>query len=656
MTPSFSFFQSGTAGTLEDPLPAQPDRQADLLESFADEKQRDLSILLLELQEAQEEIAFLKGQLPLSSSLEDDAGRSQGNDAEREGEGTVAIQSDSSSSSLVTVDIQDSPSVLGMLLGPEENETSQGPSADSELQSQKIARLELEVAELQRRQQEATETHQRVLEEKTAEIGQLQEQLEGSARATQALDAEQDQLLSQLKELCFLEELKDQPEGSPAAHPELKDQLEGSPAAHPELQPQLPNYERGISHLGLLKEQIQSLRNEAQSKDVKIVALQKDLDEAQRQLSEQEMAGRNLLSQLQKEQQDGQALVEQAREASAKAEEQSQALALKELEAAKLATLLSENSLEVERLQQEVAERERRMAEVSVGMSDRMVQLNEEKFVLGKELKSVMEQLSVLQQGKETRGQAVETEERWPPTEEWPTDQAVEVLRKENELLRKKLQAALLSRKELLARVRQLEQEGKGEEKLPAESQEGVAQENEGGGPPSVSHSGQGHPVRRGRAASLNQLLSAKEAASQVSLEEEECTWLRTMIAELQQRLQEKDLQINALQAELKDRQLSPEKQSPVDQNVEGSSSADSREGGTSSKADLGPEGENKTTQEEFSALVQEREELQKKLQEALVSRKETIKKAKEKDRHYRELLKQQKEDYNLLQEQLEQQ
>uniref|UniRef100_A0A8C7E6Q8 Golgin B1 n=1 Tax=Naja naja TaxID=35670 RepID=A0A8C7E6Q8_NAJNA len=630
------------AGTLEDPLPAQPDGQPDLLESFADEKQRDLSILLLELQEAQEEIAFLKGQLPLSSSLENDAGRSQGSDAEREGEGAVAIQSDSSSSSLVTVDIQDSPSVLGMLLGPEENETSQGPSADSELQLQKITKLELEVAELQRRQQEAVETHQRVLEEKTTEIAQLQEQVEGSARAAQALDAQQDQLLSQLKELCFLEELKDQPEGSPAAHPEL--------------QPQLPNFERGISHLGLLKEQIQSLRNEAQSKDVKIVALQKDLDEAQRQLSEQETAGRNLLSQLQEEQQNGQALVEQAREASVKAEEQSQALALKELEATKLATLLSENSLEVERLQQEVVERERRVAEVSVGMSDRMVQLNEEKFVLGKELKSVMEQLSVLQQGKETREQAVETEERQPPTEEWPTEEAVDVLRKENELMRKKLQAALLSRKELLSRVRQLEHEGKGEGKLPAESQERVAQENQGGGPPSVSHSGQGHPVRRGRAASLNQLLPAKEATSQVGPEEEECTWPRTVIAELQQSLQQKDLQINALQNELKDCKFPSEKRSPVDQNVEGSSSADSREGGSGSNADPGPERENKTVQEEFSALVQEREELQKKLQEALVSRKETMKKAKEKDRHYRELLKQQKDDYNLLQEQLEQQ
>ncbi|XP_058047293.1 golgin subfamily B member 1 isoform X2 [Ahaetulla prasina] len=638
--PSPPLNQSSAGRTLEEPLPAQPDGQPDLQESFAEGKQRDLSILLLELQEAQEEIAFLKGQLPLSSSLEAEAGCPQGSDGEREGEGAVAIQSDSSSSSLVTVDIQDSPSVLGLLLGPEENETTQGPSPDSELQLQKIARLELEVAELQRKQQEAVETHQRILEKKSTEIAQLQEQVEGTARAAETLDAEQDQLLSRLKELCFLAELKAQPESSPA---------------HPELQPQLPNYETGISHLGLLKEQIQSLRNEAQSKDVKIVALQNDLDEAQRQISEQEMVGRNLLSQLQKEQQNAQALAVQVQEVSMEAEEQSQALALKELEATKLAALLSENSLEVERLQQEVLERERRMAEVSVGMSDRMVQLNEEKFVLGKELKSAMEQLSVLQQGKETREQAVETEDSRPLTEELPTGEVAEVLRKENELMRKKLQAALLSRKELLGRVRQLEQEGKGGEELPAESQERVAQENEGVGHPSESHSGQGHPVRRGRAASLNQLPSAKEATSQVTPEEEECTWPRTVIAELQQSLQEKDLQINALQAELKDCKLSPEKRSPADQNLEGSSSEDSGAGGSSSNADFGPEGGNKTFQEEFSALVQEKEELQKKLQEALVSRKETIKKAKEKERHYRELLKQQKDDYKLLQEQFEQ-
>ncbi|KAK9400333.1 golgin subfamily B member 1 [Crotalus adamanteus] len=638
---SLPLSQPSAGGTLEETLQAQQDGQSDLLEYFAEKKQRDLSVLLLELQEAQEEIALLKGQLPVSSSLETEAGQSQGsNEAEREGEGTVPIQSDSSSSSLVTVDLQDSPSVLGMLLGPEENETAQGISLDSGPQLQK---LELEVAELQRRHQEAVETHERILEEKTADIGQLQEQMEGSARVVQTLNAERDQLLSQLKELCFLAELKDQLEGGPA---------------HPEQQ-QLPNYESGISHLGLLKEQIQSLRNEAKSKEVKIVALQKDLDEAQRRLSEQETVGRNLLSQLQKEQQNVQALVEQGQEASTKAQELSQALVLKEVETTKLAKLLSENSLEVEKLQQEVMEREQRMTEVSIGMSDRMVQLNEEKFMLGKELKSVMEQLSVLQQGKETREQAVETEEEQPPTEELPTDEAVEVLRKENELVRKKLQAALLSRKELLNRVRQLEQERKGGEEPPAESQEVVAQENEGGGHPSESqrlHSGQGHPARRDRAASLSQLLSAKEATSQDTPEEKECMWPRAVITELRQSLEQKDLQINALQAELEHCKLAPEKQSPVDQNLEGSSSADPGAGGSSSKADLDPEGENRTVQEEFSALVQEREELQKKLQEALVSRKEIIKKAKEKDCHSRELLKQQQNDYNLLQEQFEQQ
>ncbi|KAM3832613.1 golgin subfamily B member 1 isoform 2-T4 [Vipera latastei] len=631
----------------EEPLQAQPDRQPDLLEYLAEKKQRDLSVLLLELQEAQEEIALLKGQLPISSSPETEAGQPQGSE-EGEGEGAVPIRSDSSSSSLVTVDLQDSPSVLGMLLGPEENETAQGTSLDSGLQLQK---LELEVAELQRRHRETVESHERILEEKTAEIGQLQEQVEGSARVAQTLSAERDQLLSQLKELCFLAELKDQLEGGPA-HPEQQQQQQ-------QQQQQLPNYESGISHLGLLKEQIQSLRNEARSKEVKIVALQKDLDEAQRHLSEQEMMGRKLLSQLQEEQQNVQALVEEGQEASTKAQELSQALVLKEVETTKLAKLLSENSLEVEKLQQEVMEREQRMTEVSIGMSDRMVQLNEEKFVLGKELKSVMEQLSVLQQGKETREQAVETEEERPPTEELPTDEAVEVLRKENELVKKKLQAALLSRKELLNRVRQLEQEGKVREEPPAKSQEVVTQENEGGGHLSESQrlrSGQGHPARRGRAASLSQLLSAKEATSQDIPEGKECTWPRAVITELQQSLEEKDLQVNTLQAELEHCKLALEKQSPMDQNLEGSSSADPGAGGSSSKADLGPEGENRTVQEEFSALVQEREELQKKLQEALVSRKEIMKKAKEKDRHSRELLKQQKDDYNLLQEQFEQQ
>ncbi|XP_053553196.1 golgin subfamily B member 1 [Bombina bombina] len=52
--------------------------------------------------------------------------------------------------------------------------------------------------------------------------------------------------------------------------------------------------------------------------------------------------------------------------------------------------------------------------------------------------------------------------------------------------------------------------------------------------------------------------------------------------------------------------------------------------------------------------LEQDKENLQKKVQEALNSRRDTIKKAQEKDRHHREQLKQHKEEFNLLQEKCE--
>ncbi|XP_075713739.1 golgin subfamily B member 1 isoform X2 [Rhinoderma darwinii] len=52
-----------------------------------------------------------------------------------------------------------------------------------------------------------------------------------------------------------------------------------------------------------------------------------------------------------------------------------------------------------------------------------------------------------------------------------------------------------------------------------------------------------------------------------------------------------------------------------------------------------------------IATLEQDKEILQKKVQEVLNSRRDTIKKAQEKDRHHREQLKQQKEDFNLLQE-----
>ncbi|XP_061493971.1 golgin subfamily B member 1 [Rhineura floridana] len=654
--------QASPCGSPVKPL-APENGPPDVLEYLSAKKHKDLSVLLLELEEAQEEIALLKGQLRDSSSLdpvgdEQPQGESRASDGGKGGEGAVLIQSDSSSSSLVTIEIQELFSPLpGTLLGQdgpctEGREADQEPPSAPALHPQELAKLHLEIAELQARQQEAEELHQRVLEERAAEIGRLQQLAEGSGKALDTLRAERDQLLSQLKELCCLAELKEQVR-----------QLEGDLADSEKRR--LSDHESGISRLALLKEQLQSLKNEAKSKEVKIAALQKDLDESQQRLAEQELCGRRLSSQLQEEEQETRALAGRLKDTSAKAAELSQGLASKELEAARLERLLSERSAEIERLQQQAAE-------VSASLSDRMVQLSEEKFLLGKEVKSLTERLRLVVQGKQTREQGVGTEEEPPPEQPaeraTPPSQEMETLRKENELVRKKLQAALASRKELLSKAHKLERELEAGGGLPGrlgasawEACQVEAEEKplESSG---INADGAVHPARRGRAASLSQLLPAKEAQQQRILGEKESavSALQAVVGEMQQSLQEKDLLISSLRAKLEDRCSAPEKQAPP---ASGQSSgvsgalAPPLAHGASGTTDCDPEGEPRSALEEKAcALEQEREQLQKKLQEALASRKETIKKAQQKDRRHREQLKQQQDDYSLLQEQFDQQ
>nr|XP_034983054.1 golgin subfamily B member 1 [Zootoca vivipara] len=647
----------------DDPVAsAQPNPEAtdntapDALNYLSAKKHKDLSILMLEMQEAQEEIAFLKRQLQDPAGAEPlPPGESQASGGEEDG--VVLTQSDSSSSSLVTVEIQEESSPLPeTLLGKdglstEDREAAQQPSPAT----QELERLHLEIAGLRASQQEAEELHKGVLEERDTEIRLLQQLAEGSRGALDTLRAERDQLLSQQKELCRLEELEEQVR-----------QLEGDLADSEKRR--LSDHESGASRLALLQEQLQSMQNEAKSKEVKIAALQKDLDETQRHLAEQDLQGRSLKGCLEEEQQERQVLSGRLQEASAKAEELSQSLASKESEAARLQGLLSESAAEVERLQQEVAEREQRMVEVNMGMSSRMVQLNEEKFLLGKELASLTEQLSLVAEGKETREQGVGTEEEekvpeQPAERASPTSEEAEALRKENELIRKKLQAALVSRKELLSKVHKLEKAlGAGsrepagpEARVPEACKDGEEEE-----PPesSVNADGNGHPERRGRAASLGQLVLEKEAERQHILGEKESAVLalQAVVEELQHSVKEKDLLIGALRAELEGCRLAPEKQAPGRESMEVFAVPPALPP-SDSTAEPSLEGEPRGALEErISALEQEREQLQKKLQEALASRKDTIKKAQEKNRHHREQLKQQKDDYGLLQEQFEQQ
>ncbi|XP_060632319.2 golgin subfamily B member 1 [Anolis sagrei] len=647
----------------EDPPLATENGQPDVLEYLTAKKQRDLSVLLVELQEAQEEIAFLKGQLQDPQHLDPDGaeeamGRSQAEEEEDRGvEGAVGpTQSDSSSSSLVTVDIQ------------EDGLCTEGREAAQELTS--ASALHIEIVELQRRQQEVEEQHKRSLEEKLEEIQRLQQQLEAEEQHKIALEEKEEEI----------RRLKQQIEDSGGALQDLHaekgkmeeqmKQLEGDLADSEKRR--FSDYESGVSRLGMLTEEIQSLQNEASSKEVKIAALQKDLDEAQRLLTEQDLLTKSLKDQLERQEQERQALAGQLQERERKAEELSESLTSKGQEVSRLEGLLSENSAEVERLRQDVVKREERMEEVSRGMSDRMVQLNEEKFMLGKELKSLTERLSLYMQEKVTRDQGVGTEEEEKEEEEEPLEQhpeelpsasqEVAKLRKENKLVKKKLQAALLSRKELLGKVRLLEKELEVKREAQAEpgTKSPAVQENKEHKDPNESSGnaeGDAHPSRQVRSASVGQLTPTKESELQDILKEKESEvmGLQAVVAELQLSLREKDLLVVTLRDELEGRSLASKEQTALDQERDGTADFPLPEVGGAAVTAGPQEGELRVSLEEkICALEQEREQLQKKLQEVLASRKDTLKKAQEKDRHHREQIKQHKDDYSLLREQFE--
>lgn len=596
-------------------LPCVESDQSDILEFLSAKKCKDLSVLLLELQEAQQEIALLKGQLGDSSSglgperAEQLSEMLQAGGAEGRGAESPPRQSPEEHCSLL------SGTLLEQDGGPlaETGNVAPEPSPALASRPQELPRLQLEMAELQASQRG-------ILEGQATQIRQLQQQVEDSGGTVRALTMERDELCSQLKALSSTEELKEQVR-----------QLE-SDLAESEKQ-RIFEYESGLSQVGPLKEQIRSMRHEARSKEVKIEALQKDLDESLRHLAEQEVLGRRLTSQLWTEEQETLALVGRLQETSAKVEELSRSSLSRDLELSRLEMLLSEGSLEIERLQKEVTEREQRMAEARVG------HLNET-FALEKELKHLQEQLSFLGRERETREQGVGPEEAEKVS---PASEEVEKLREENEQVRKKLQAALISRKQLQAKVCKLEKQlgGGGGGPLGKAVAEAVEPRDKAGGEESLESN---VAAASDGTSSLSSLLSAKEAELQAVLGEKESTtaaW-QAVIGQLQ----EKDLLVDALQAELEDQRSAHKEEAPADPRLNPSKQ--------STVLDSSPEPgfaerQRRDLEEELSALEQEREQLQKEVQD-------TIQKALEKEHHHREQLKQQKEEYNLLQEQFDKQ
>ncbi|XP_063997791.1 golgin subfamily B member 1 [Pogoniulus pusillus] len=617
-----------------------------ILEYLAAEKQKELSVLLLELKEAQEEITFLKSQLkgPNSqTSAGSQAGeapnqlevRSQAWLLEREEQKAAALPNELSSSA---------EPCRGQV------EAVQDVSARDPgltiFQSEEVLSLQKQITELQRVLQESEEAYEKHLGEKGAEIQRLNQLAEEYRRKIEACDRtscvlteERDQLLSQVKDLPSITELKEQVK-----------QLEEDLA--------LSEKQRlSDSQSSLLREQIQSLKNEFKSKEVKIEALQKDLDEAQFQLSDQDVQLKDLQSQIEKKECEVLNLQQLLSKNTAAMEELSHSLTSKSHRAASLDQLVAEHTRTIESLQQALLEKDQQMTEISVSMSEKMVLLNEEKFSLGNELKSLKEQTSLLLKAQEERNQHLEAKdpEQQPEVEAACQSEELlnklECLQKENEQVKRKLQAALVNRKELLKKVSRLEGE-LGQLKRKQEAEDSVAQEAEGHENVPGELSREVGLECQSSEEQLLQLLSQKE--SELQRIQKELLGKEATEAQLQAVIEEMRQSLQGEAATASSQGEGMESQTLADKATETNKSP----GDSEAKENSGSaEDQHKSAlKERISALEQEKEQLQKKLQEALVSRKDTIKKAQEKDRHHREQLKQQKDDYNILQEEFDKQ
>ncbi|XP_070262390.1 golgin subfamily B member 1 isoform X1 [Myotis yumanensis] len=673
----------------------------DVQENTFFQKQKELSVLLLEMKEAQEEIAFLKLQLQSK--------RAEGDPEVLDQKELKQIESEGKPSVAMNILLEDT----GQHFLPMSNEESSLPAIEKkemssehqnrisekmslndtgmELKSTKqydvdnppcavpgicqchqdeLETLKSQILELKISFHKAEETYGKNLDEKAKEISNLTQLIEefkknaeDSSSAFTALSEERDQLLSQVKELSVVTELRAQVK-----------QLEMN-LAEAERQRRL-DYEN-LTHHNLLTEQIHSLSIEAKSKDVKIEVLQNELDGVQLQFSEQSTLIKSLQSQLQRKECEVLEGAARLRDITNKMEELSQALSQKELEIAKMDQLLLEKKRDVETLRQTIEEKDQQVTEISFSMTEKMVQLNEEKFSLGVEIKTLKEQLNLLSRAEESKKEQVEEDKEVVSGLKQTFDELspagliskeelqheLDFVKKESEQRKRKLQAALINRKELLQRVSRLEEElakVKDESRKEVPFSENERREMEKDKEDSEKCvTSKCHEIE----ISLKQTISEKELElehlrkdleEKAAVEEE----LQALIKQMNQNFQDKVNQIDLLQAEIIENQAVIQKLTTGNKDAgDGGSAEPVKETVVSSPPGAGG-GEHwkPELEEKILNLEKEKEQLQKKLQEVLTSRKVILKKAQEKERHLREELKQQKDDYNRLQEQFNEQ
>ncbi|KAM6896804.1 uncharacterized protein golgb1 isoform 1-T1 [Lycodopsis pacificus] len=449
--------------------------------------------------------------------------------------------------------------------------TADGDMASGQVFAQALAE------ELQRRYSELLAELQRL----RAAAAESQEKIKSLEDETQSLTAAKEEAESQGN--SFIEELKSAREELDKLSQQLSSVVE----------------KHGVE-MQLLEDQTDILSTERTIKEEKIQALQTDLEMARQAFSEQEGQARMLSAQL-----------EDRELLSSELERRLQDMESSMLEYSQTSDInndtLSKKDMEISELHDRLSQKEQEVMELNDSMSAKLLQAEEEKFQTDGEVGKLKEQIADLEKVRD-ENQKVSSEDSAAHVD----DELVSV-RKEKGVLetqltttKKKLQAALVQRKELMRKVADFEVEAKKRterDETPADV-------------PEVEQS-RGHDIQEmeAKVIELEQALRSKEEAVET---------LELKISQQDQVLTE-TLALN--------RKLSEE--AANSQQADGSS-------------------ETTVLQSQVASLEAECETLQKKVQDAQESRKETIRKAKEKDRHHREQLKQQKEEHGELVERFE--
>ncbi|XP_049641820.1 golgin subfamily B member 1 [Suncus etruscus] len=668
--------------------------EQDISENTFSQKHKELSVLLLEMREAQEEIAFLKLQLQGKRAEGDPDILDQKEMKQVESEGILLEDTRDHFSPMpdneITLPESEKEEQMstkhqsrtskeipltdaGMELKSTKQDESDNPPSNISNISQchqddtamspeglKNQNLELETS-----CGKMEEPYVRNLDEKKeiSSLSQQSEEFENNAeKANNALSEEKDQPLTQVIELSVSTAQRVQVQDLEVNFPESESQ-------------------RGLdcknqtSHHNLLPEQIHNLSIEGKSQAVKLEDLQNELDNVHLQFSEQSELIKDLQSQLQKKESEVLEKEEYAKDILNKVEELSQNLSQKELEIEKMDQLLLEKKRDVQTLQQTIEEKDQQVKDINFSMTEKMVQLNEEKFYLGVEINTLKEQLNLLSRAEEKKEQ-VKKKEFFPELKQnsealnsvgliiskEELQHELQLVKRENELRKRQLRAALTHRKELLQRVSRLEEElanvkDESRSNISVNEIEKRTMEEDKEDSDNCMI-----PQYQEMEISLKQTLSKKEVDVEHLMEDLEGVaaqeQLQVVVQELSQKLKNKTDQIYLLQEELVEKQAVIQKLTLGDQNVgDGGLEVPVKETASMIMTEAGS-GEHWQLELEckIKDLEKEKEQLQKKLQQVLVSRKMIIKKAQEKEKHLREELKQQKDDYNHLQEQFDMQ